>query len=421
MISAYFYPIVFMLLSSISTFAQQNAAIVTHTRPNAPEHFEKPYVLLVSIDGFRYDYLKKYNAINMAEIANQGVQAQSLIPCFPSSTFPNHYSIVTGMYPARHGIVSNTFFIPPEMPKYRISDSKMVRNGQNYGGKPLWVYAEQAAMRTASLFWVGSEADIDSTRPAVFYRYDKGFSYKKRVAQVLDWLGEKPETRPHLITLYFSLVDTEGHGNGPGSDQVSKAVAEIDEIIGKLWKKIEKTGLPVNMILVSDHGMQRAAEEEPIYLEGLSDLSGYEIARSSGVINLLYPKANAVVNIDSTIAELRAQSKGKYEVFKSNEMPPHLHYKDNDRLGEIVVYANAPYVFGRPGWKPSKGIHGYDPFKTKNMHGIFYAIGPNFKHQVSLLSFENIHVFPAIMQILGLSYNENSIDGVITPLAPAIK
>ncbi len=414
--------VLFVALSGITfLWAQKKDVIITNVRPNAPETLDKPYVVLVSIDGFRFDYAEKYGAKNIAEIARQGVYAESLIPSFPSSTFPNHYTIVTGMYPSSHGLVSNTFYEPVGMEKYRIGDRDGVEDGKWYGGTPVWVHAERQGMRSASYFWVGSEADVDSVRPSQYYRYKASTPYKDRVAQALKWLKEPPETRPHFITLYFESVDSKGHANGPESVEVKKAVLEVDKWIGKLWEKLQKTGLPVNLILVSDHGMQLTKNDQPIFLDGMADLSGYEIARSSGVINLLYAKNKDSVKIEETIAELRAKAEGKYEVFRPSEMPAHLHYSDNDRLGDIVVYSLAPYVFGNPGWRPSPGAHGFDPYQAKDVHGIFYAVGPHFKSGVKLFSFENIHIFPAIMEILQLQYDPERIDGDSAPLSPAIQ
>lgn len=413
--------LLFVILSTSPLWGQKNEVIITHNRPNSKETLEKPYVVMVSLDGFRYDYVKKYGAKNIEEIARQGVQAESLIPCFPSSTFPNHYSLITGMYPSRHGLVSNTFYRPEDMKEYRISDRSVVQDGRWYGGTPIWVHAERQGMRSASYFWVGSEADIDSVRPAQYYQYNKNAPYKKRVDQVIKWLKEPESMRPHFITLYFSLVDTEGHTHGPDADQVKAAVLEVDEIIGLLWKKLQKTELPVNLILVSDHGMQQTKNDSPIFLKGLTDLSGYEIAPSSGVINLLYAKNKDSVDIDKTIAELKAKANGQFVVYRPEEVPPHLHYSNNDRLGDIIVYSLAPYVFGTPPWKPSPGAHGFDPYQAKDVHGIFYAIGPHFKSQLTLESFENIHVFPAVMEILQLKYDADSIDGVLAPLVPGLR
>lgn len=408
-----------LMISSLM-WGQKSKVIVTHDRPNDPKIHDRPYIVLVSLDGFRYDYVKKYGAKNIEAIAKQGVQASSLIPSFPSSTFPNHYSLVTGMYPSSHGLVSNTFYRPEDMKKYRISDRSVVEDGAWYGGTPIWVHAENQGMRAASLFWVGSEADVKGVRPSQYYRYNKYFPYKKRLKQVDKWLKAPAEMRPHFITLYFSVVDTKGHAYGPESDQVRDAVLEVDEIIGKLWKNLQKTDLDVNLIIVSDHGMQQTKNDMPIFLKGLTDLSDYEIAPSSGVINLLYAK-NEAVDIDKTIKELKVKANGQFMVYKAEEVPEHLHFSDNERIGDIVVYSLAPYVFGNPNWKPSPGAHGFDPYQTKDVHGIFYAIGPHFKSGVSLDSFENIHVFPLIMDMLQLKYDAESIDGDGAPLAPGVK
>ena len=416
--------LIFFLLAALSIpllWGQNDGVITSHNRPNDQATLDKPYVVLLSIDGFRHDYVEKYGAKNIAKIAEQGVQSASLIPCFPSSTFPNHYSIVTGMYPARHGLVSNTFYDPHTFAKYKISDRTAVQNGEWYGGKPIWVHAEQQGMRSASYFWVGSEADIEGIHPFQYYIYNSKTPYKACIAQGIDWLEMPDKERPHFITLYFSTVDSKGHASGPDSKDVEKAVKQVDKLVGKLWKKLQKTDLPVNLVIVSDHGMQRTLNDSPIYLESLANLSGYKIAKSSGVINLLYAENKDSVNIEKTIEELKENANGRYHVYRPEETPPHLHYSDNERLGDIIVYSIPPHVFGNPKWKPSPGAHGFDPEDSKDLHGIFYAIGPQFQSNFNLPSVENIHIFPVIMEILQLDYDPEGIDGELGPLAPSLK
>jgi predicted AlkP superfamily pyrophosphatase or phosphodiesterase len=410
-----------LCLAIPSLLPGQSAVIASHDRLNAAETLEKPYLVLVSLDGFRHDYLTKYDAPQLKAIAQQGVQAESLIPGFPSSTFPNHYSIVTGLYPSHHGLVSNTFFDPASGEKYQIGDREKVENGRWYGGTPIWVHAEQQGMRSASYFWVGTEADVQGVHPWQYFKYNKHVKYKERVKQAIEWLNMPPEARPHFIMLYFSLVDTEGHRHGPDSKEVKEAVEEVDKVIGTLWKKLQKLDLPINLMVVSDHGMVAVKRDQPIYLNALTDLENYEVASSSGVIHLLYARDKDSLRIEKTLTELREKAEGRYVAYRADNMPAHLHFDTGERRGDIVVYALAPYVFGTPIRKPSPGAHGFDPYQTKDVHGIFYAIGSHFKSQVRLGSFENVHVFPAIMEILQLAYEPEAIDGTIRAIGPALK
>ena len=235
--------------------------------PNAPQQLSKPYVILVSLDGFRYDYAKRYHAEHLLALAAEGASApEGMLPAYPSITFPNHYTIVTGLYPEHHGIVANSFYDPARKETYSYHDSKSVGDGTWYGGTPLWVLAEQQGMRSASFFWVGSEADIQGVRPTYYLKFDGKFPNPKRVEQVLAWLRLPPEQRPHLITLYFSDTDTAGHRYGPDSPQVADAVHELDGEIGKLMDGLKDIKLPVDLIVLADHGMVKV-EGAPIHLD----------------------------------------------------------------------------------------------------------------------------------------------------------
>src|SRR5579859_6197912 len=217
--------------------AQAIAPVITVDHgPNATQQVSKPYVILVSLDGFRYDYAKRHHAEHLLALAANGASAsEGMIPSYPSITFPNHYSIVTGLYPEHHGIVSNDFYDPALKETYSNSYAgTALADGTWYGGTPLWVLAEQQGMRSASFFWVGSEADVQGVRPSYYLRFDGKFPNGKRVEQVLAWLHLPPEQRPHFITLYFSDTDNAGHRYGPDSQQVAEAVHELDGEIGKL-------------------------------------------------------------------------------------------------------------------------------------------------------------------------------------------
>ncbi len=386
--------------------------VTSHNRYNTPETVAKPYVVLVSIDGFRADYVEKYDASNIAAIGNEGVKADYMIPSFPSLTFPNHYTLVTGMYPTTHGLVSNSFIDGELGGKYRIGDPTKVLDGEWYGGTPLWVLAENQGMRATSFFWVGSEADIQGVRPYQYYEYNKAITHKDRVNQVIKWLKLPDQERPHLITVYFSDVDSKGHKYGPDSPEVAASVADVDFWIGELQKKLEKLDLPIHLIVTSDHGMQQTNTAEPIYFNTLTNLSYYDIARSAGVLYYLYPKEGVTqARLDSTFQELTANAKGRYQVFWSDSLPDRLHFAPNKRTGKITVFANAPYIFGTQGRSVMEGTHGYDPRQSQDMLTIFYAKGPRFKIGSRLSSMHNVHVFPLVAELLGLTYDKDAIDG----------
>ena len=234
------------------------------------ENSTSPHVLLISIDGFRHDYAERYQATNLLEIASEGTQASSLIPCFPSKTFPNHYSIVTGMYPENHGIVDNYFYDPNLDDYFLANESDKVQNGDWYGGNPIWSLANQQGLKSATYFWIGSEAKINGSRPTYYKKYNPAVSGQEITTQILQWLQMPDNERPQLVAVYFSLVDVAGHDVSIDSPELKKAVLEIDNLIGELRNEIHKIDIPINLLLVSDHGMMNTNYENPIYYENLT-------------------------------------------------------------------------------------------------------------------------------------------------------
>src|ERR1700680_2226694 len=222
---------------------------------NSPAALKAHYLVLVSLDGFRWDYARRDGATHLLALGKQGVWApQGMIPSFPSLTFPNHFTIVTGLYPEHHGIVANSFYDPKRKERFSYTDPKSNGDGSWYGGTPLWVLAEQQGMRSASFFWPGSEAEIQGKRPSYYMSYDHKFPDEKRVEQVLAWLRLPPDKRPHFITLYYSNVDDAGHVFGPAAPETGEAVRHVADMIGALTDGIATIGLPVDLIVVSDHG-----------------------------------------------------------------------------------------------------------------------------------------------------------------------
>src|ERR1700759_3913046 len=273
-------PVLFAALLFLSCFAsllaQEITPVITVDHgPNAPEQRQKHYVVMVSLDGFRYDYAKKYGAKHILAIGAKGASApEGMIPSFPSLTFPNHYTLVTGLYPEHHGIVANSFYDPEQKQTYSYRDPKTVTDGSWYGGTPLWVLAEQQGMRSACFFWPGSEAEIAGKRPTYYLKFDDRFPDEKRIDQVVAWLRLPPEQRPHFITLYYSTVDHAGHQYGPDSPQTAAAVQHVDQLVGTLWANLAQLHLPIDLIVVSDHGMER--EQGPwIDLSSYADLKNF--------------------------------------------------------------------------------------------------------------------------------------------------
>jgi predicted AlkP superfamily pyrophosphatase or phosphodiesterase len=406
---------ILLLLACLSwhtiTYAQVDTTQrVVSGRQNSPAQQQKPYVILISADGFRYDYADKYQATNLLKLREQGVQAASMLPAFPSKTFPNHYTIVTGLYPAHHGLINNYFYDPQRLESYSMRDRGKVEDGTWYGGTPLWVLAEQQQMLAASFFWVGSEAPIQGVFPTYHYQYNEQFSIEKRIQTVIDWLNLPEERRPHLITFYLPEVDHAGHRYGPDAPETARAVKELDESIKQLTEAVAETGLPVNYVFVSDHGMIQLDTENTLPMPAAIDTAKFMVS-GPGMIMELHAKDKSAIK--STYKKLKKEAKG-YQVYKRSNMPKHLRYGAKDdtfnRVGDILLLTDAPKVFHFSSRKPAPGSHGYDATKVKEMHATFYAWGPAFKNGVKLSSFENVEVYPLIAELLGLKYS-HKVDG----------
>ena len=414
------YFFVFLFISCCCTTWSQPDTVqkIVPGRLNSIEQQEKPYVILISADGFRYDYAKKYKAKTLLTLSKQGVRAASMIPCYPSLTFPNHYSLVTGLYPSHHGLVNNYFYSSQRKQSYSMHNSRTVTDGSWYGGTPLWVLAEEHHMLTASFYWVGSEADIKRIRPSYYFKYGDSISIDRRIQVVVNWLQLPPEHRPHFITFYMSRTDHDGHDYGPNAPQTGEAVRWVDSAIQKLTDAVKTTGLPVNYIFLADHGMTQIDTAHPLSMPSAVDTSLFIIPRGSELVELYAKDKKDIIPVYN---KLKRQEKG-FKVYLKTNMPAHLYYgkKDDvmDRIGDILLVPTWPKVFNFSANKLNPGAHGFDPALVKDMHAVFYAWGPNFRNHLVVPTFKNVDVYPVVTKILGLDYSEK-IDGT-TQLAGKI-
>ena len=408
----------------ITTFAaaQDTAQQITSGRYNSKQQEKKPYVILISADGFRSDYAEKYNAVNLLRLSGQGVRADHMLSSFPSLTFPNHYTIVTGLYPSHHGLVDNTFYDTKRDQVYTMGNKKFVADGTWYGGTPLWVLSEQQQMLSANYFWVGSESDIQGIRPTYYFLYNEKTAIESRIETVKKWLQLPESKRPHFITFYFPEVDHEAHIYGPDSKETGAAVRFVDESIGKMVAEITTLNLPVNYIFVSDHGMTKIDNNKAIPLPSSIDTFKFFVPSAEAVLHL-YAKEKRFIK--PAYKSLKKQAR-EFEVhLVRKNVPGRWHYSKKDdrfnRIGDIIVTPKLPAFFDIGKKKNTNiGKHGFDPF-IPDMHATFYAWGPAFKQDIRISGFENIHIYPLITTILGLTYNEDEIDGKLKILKPVLK
>jgi predicted AlkP superfamily pyrophosphatase or phosphodiesterase len=381
------------------------------------------YVVLVSLDGFRWDYAKHDGAMNLLALGRKGVWApQGILPSFPSLTFPNHFTIVTGLYPEHHGLVANTFYDETKHARYAISDAKVVTDGSWYSGVPLWSLAESQGMHAACLFWPGSEAEIAGHRPSWYAVFDNKTQatddvQKARIDDAVALLKMPAAQRPHFITIYYSEPDHEGHEFGPDARETKAAVLKMDGMIGRLKKALDATKLPIDLVVVSDHGMTKV-EGGWINLQDFADLSNFEAAGP-----LLYGKTE---EDRAAVYNKLKQASSQFVAYRRKDVPAGLEYNQNPREGDPVVIATGPYAIrarkppaDRPDNPPDPGMHGFDPRKVPEMKASFFAAGPDILPGKTVGSFENVNLYPWIAHMLGLHAAKN--DGNLNILAGTLR
>ena len=372
----------------------------------------KNYVVMVSMDAFRWDYHKIYNTPNLNELARDGVKADRLIPSFPTVTFPNHYTIATGLYPDHHGLVNNSFPAPERGLYYRMGDRSAVGNPAFYGGEPIWVTAENQGILSASFFWVGSEAPVKGKHPTYWKIYDESITYEERIDTVIKWLSYPPEKRPGFVTLYFDEPDAISHDYGPVSEETGKVVERLDSLIGVLRFKL--SSLPyakrINLIVLSDHGMGQVSPDRYVNLKAL--VPDRMIASIFGG-NPVYTINPAEGKKDSVLYYL---NQGKsLKAYDKSMLPAHLHYGTHPRIQDIVVIADSSWSIGTrtDGSSYWGGAHGYDN-ANPDMHAIFYAAGPAFKKGYFFNHLNNADIYNLICRILKIipAKNDGNPDNI---------
>jgi predicted AlkP superfamily pyrophosphatase or phosphodiesterase len=394
-----------MFLSAQTDTSQQIIA----GRINSAEQQQKPYIILISADGFRYDLADKYNAAHLLELRSGGVRAAFMKPCYPSLTFPNHYSIATGLYPSHHGLVSNAFYDRQKGSGYKLGDRATVNDSSWYGGTPIWVLAERQKMLTASFYWVGSEAAIQGIRPTYYYKFNNNIGIDDRIQVVKNWLMLPEAIRPHLITFYLPQVDHEEHMHGIDSKEAETAVHLVDDCIGQMVRVVDSLHLPVSFIFVSDHGMAMVDTLHTIAVASIVDTSKFIIPGESTMLNL-YAKDKKDIRPAYQALKKNAVD---FDVYLPDETPARWHYRSSDdrfhRLGDIILVSKFPKVFRFNSPWSLKATHGFDN-DIAEMQATFYAWGPAFRQNMLIPDFENIQIYPLIATILGLSVTDN-IDG----------
>ncbi len=371
----------------------------------------KPYVILISFDGFRWDYPHRGITPNLEKFKENGVTALSLEPVFPTKTFPNHLSIITGMYPENHGIIMNVFTNPFTGESYRLGDTTSVRESKWYWGEAFWETAERQGIICASYFWPGSELHLKHRSPTYRHLYDHHRPYEKRIEGVLNWLKLPSDKRPHFITLYFHETDSKGHDYGPDSEENNEAIKLLDSMLGLLLDGLEEIDMlsKTNIIIVSDHGMIEVSKKRAVMVDSL--LSGFDCKfTENGALMTVKPKKNNIHRVYNRLKETAHH----FRVFYTQNVPEHFHFSSHPFIAPIVLMADIgwslvtkqtkEWLFNLPG--NSGGNHGFDNHYL-DMHGIFYAMGPSFKQGYQTGTLKCVDIYPLLCKIFGIQPRQN--------------
>ncbi|HYE23903.1 MAG TPA: ectonucleotide pyrophosphatase/phosphodiesterase [Clostridia bacterium] len=385
----------------------------------AQEQGRRVTTILVSIDGLRYDYMDRYDMPNLRALAAEGVRAEAMQPSFPSKTFPNHYTIVTGLYPAHHGIIANNMWDPQLKAKFSLHDRAQVQNPRWWGGEPIWVTAERQNCPAATLFWPGSEVAISGVRPTHWLPYDHTMSNSARVDRLIEWVSLEGAQQPCIATLYFEQVDNAGHDFGPDAPQTAAAAHEIDGEVGRLIQALRGRNLwdKVNLIVVSDHGMARTPASQRIPLDDYIDLNSVEIADWNPVL-AISPKKGSARRLAATLNAIP-----HVRAYVARDAPKRWHYSGNRRITPVIAVADEGWsIVTRKqlaeGLRHSGGNHGFDN-DLDSMRATFVARGPAFKPGSMLPVFSNVNVYSLLTRIIGLRPAAN--DGTVDVFLPVLR
>ncbi|MET0813830.1 MAG: ectonucleotide pyrophosphatase/phosphodiesterase [Pseudoxanthomonas sp.] len=396
-----------LLLAGCSTTTTR-----TETRP-AP-------LLLISIDALRPDYLGKGDTPTLDRLAREGVRAEWMNPSYPALTFPNHYTLVTGLRPDRHGVVHNTMR-EEGLGEFRVADLSAVGDGRWWRGEPIWTGAGKAGLKTAIWAWPGGAAQIGGVRPTRWKPYDESVPAAQRADEVARWLEEPAATRPAFAALYLEMVDGAGHEHGPDAPQTRAAVRETDAAVGRVVDSLERRGLleRINLIVVSDHGMATVPAGHVIAVEDMvppEDAVVISIGQSVGIA----PRAGRVEAVEKRLLGRHDH----YQCWRKGELPARWHYGSNPRVPPLVCQMDEGWdalPSNQAATRPpgvNRGSHGFDP-ELPSMRATFIARGPAFRQGAVIAPFDNVDVYPLMARLLRIPAREN--DGDIAPLLPALK
>jgi len=364
-------------------------------------------VIIVSIDGFRNDYLERMTFTkNLNKLSFKGNKAEFLKPSFPTTTFPNHYTLVTGLYPESHGIVANTFYDKELNKTFNIRDNELIKFPEWWGGSPIWVEAEKNNIKTAVCMWVGSNVVINGYSPSYVVEFNPHTTLDEKLKIVTKWLKLPKAQKPKLILVYLPEVDEAAHKYGVNSNEVNVSLKQVDKFVNKLYKKIHKKKYRnnTNLIILSDHGMADIKQNGLIYIEDIFDEK--DKVEVVSYTPHLFIKDSENLNIDYLYEKMVNASinNGHWMPFKREDILERFHYRNNERISPLMGIAETGYTFSYKNKTLPVAMHGYDN-EEENMRAFFLGVGPifsKFPGQV-IPPFNNVEIYNLVSTILNIT------------------
>jgi predicted AlkP superfamily pyrophosphatase or phosphodiesterase len=381
-------------------------------------------LIIISIDGAGHDYLERHHAPTLSALQATGVRVDHLQPVFPSKTFTNHYSLMTGLYPRNHGIINNIIYDPEFDAVFSPGNVPEVQNNRWWGGEPIWVTAEKQGMIAGTVFFPGSEAPIQGIRPTYWFTYNESMDQTQRVDTVLSWLDKPAAERPQMMTLYFSTVDLAGHDYGPDSVQVAQAMTDADQSIAYLLSELDARRIldKVNLLIVSDHGMTNVDLDNHVIIDEAFDTSLAARMIVTGELVSIFPKQGQTQNI---VQQLQANLPPQVSTYTDETIPQRFNYTGNPRIAPINVLADSGWrlltrvaydrLSARDDFNRIRGGHGYD-HEHPDMQGLLIAHGPAFNKSSRIERLSMIDLYNVMTAVLDLSPAANDGDPAVLPL-----
>jgi predicted AlkP superfamily pyrophosphatase or phosphodiesterase len=398
-------------LAALSAIAALAVVLSAAERPRAT-------VIIISLDGWRWDYHTKAPVPHLRRLMARGIRAERLIPSFPTKTFPNHYTLVTGLYPGHHGVVGNSMRDPRTGRIFSMADRREVADPMWWGGEPIWVTLQRRGGKAAAMFWPGSEAPINGVRPSLWTRYDHSMPNDMRIDHMLRWLDLPESDRPTFLTLYFSDADAAGHSFGPESVELIRALQQIDTALGRLLRGLAQRGLEdrINVIVTADHGMAETSRQRVVFIDDYLTMADGEVVDLNPTVGV-WPRPGR----EDAVYRKLATAHPRLTIYRRANTPEHWHYREHERVPPIIGVADEGWSVMRrasvaDAFRRSVrrvgGNHGYDPH-VRSMHTLFIAAGPAFRSNVVVPPFENVHVYETLCLVLGIDPLKNDGDRAV--------